>query len=237
MPKSICLVPAYGGWDYGPSANGLVGKNVTLAIALALSSLLQEAQVPVVCGRETDQTIGDARNAIQLVATEAAFASNANLDLTIRLCLGEKGALIVRSATSPGASLASTLLSDLSSYWHDPTTGLISDNSGFVSRVKGAAFELVLGNTQDPADAATLHDPAALVQTLAEALITWAGGTVRTPLPDIGQLPADVADAITRVEKLGILTRDTEGHFNPDTSISRWEMAVIVSRLLDAIGK
>jgi N-acetylmuramoyl-L-alanine amidase len=52
--RTILIVPQYGGQDRGPTGNGTVSRDITLAIGVELRRRLQEAGYRVVMSRDTD---------------------------------------------------------------------------------------------------------------------------------------------------------------------------------------
>lgn len=241
MPKKICVAPGHGGFDPGACAFGYMEKNFTLGIGLALESKLQAAGIPVIMTRTGDYAAGHATTVQGDLQNECAIANNALADLFV--CIH------INAATDPSATGAQSFVyrmggesSTLGTQLADalePMLGIhgtpcVADPSLYVLRnTKMPAVLIECGFITNQAQAQALHSGLnEVAQLLAEPLIAWAGGSVPQPLPDVNQLPADVQSAIAAVEKLGIMTRDPSGNFQPDATVERWELAVVVERLL-----
>lgn len=235
MGKLICIAPGHGGFDAGICANGVQEKNITLALGLALQQALQEAKVSVVMTRTTDVAAGDATNLLRELQNEVATANNSAADLFIGLdCAGGEGrgasAYVYR--TGPESTLASQLVESLAELVGTTTPSVIVDPSLYVLKETNMpAIVVNLGVITDPVDAQLLATQAKeIADTIAKPLIAWAGGSVPQPLVDVAHLPAEVETAIAEMEKLGVMTADAAGNFDPDATVSRWELAVALNR-------
>lgn len=245
MPKKICLAPGHGGFDAGAAAHGYVEKSLVLAIGLALQAQLTDAHVPVLLTRSGDYPAGHATNLAGELEAECAIANNAGADMFFGLhahasAPGTRSgaAAWVYRTTGESADLATQVVDALSGILGAQSPPVTADPSLTVLRgIKMAGFVLELGCLENQKDAEILYSQIdAIAQRMAAPIIAWAGGVAPQPLPDVSHLPADVEAAITKVEKLGIMTRDSSGNFSPDATVTRWELAVVVDRILQQKG-
>lgn len=242
MTKSICIAPGHGGFDPGASGNGLVEKNLTLAFGLALEQLLKDAKVPVVMTRTGDYAAGHATTIMGDLEIECAIANNARSDLFV--CIhcnsapqpntGTGSEVYVYRMGGESADIATKVVDSVGTLMGLRSPAVKQGSDLYVLRnTKMPAFLIEVGFIDDTHDAELMNTHVQeIAQLMATPLIAWAGGSVPQPLPDVAHLPTDVAASIAEVEKLGLMTRDANGDFLPDATVARWELAVVVDRLL-----
>lgn len=237
MPKKICIAPGHGGFDPGCSGDGLVEKNVTLAVGLALNELLKNAGIPTVMTRTGDYAAGHATNVQADLDNECTIANNAKADLFVCIhvnCCGGHGSEIYIYSDNGGAKeIATEAVTDVGGLMglRDPAVK-VDPSLWVLGHTTMPAFLLEMGFIDDAANAEVMRtNIQGIAALMAKPLITWAGGEVKAPISDITSLPEDVQAAIKLVEQQGIMTADEQGNFLPDETVNRWELAVVIDRL------
>lgn len=190
QPKgTICVDPAYGGTEAGPSGNGLVGKEITLAIADALEALLEADSLDangggtwtVVRTRTDDSTVS--------YASRAAVCGFEGADAIVSIalnCCGSEGveAHFYHGDHQPlAAKLVDQLVAVSDFAALDPPTTQSSDNGllGFAGFAKSAvAFA---GFIDHAGDAAKLADADTIALGLLYAIQQEWGYATFTPGP------------------------------------------------------
>lgn len=192
MPKTICIDPGHGGYDPGAVANGLLEKDLNLAVALGLKTLLEHAGIFVIMTRTTDVCpAGDTTNLTKDLQARCDIANQANVDLFLSIHTNAGGGKGAEAYVWPGgtaASFAPELVQELS-----PLIGIhgepIKDGGPnganlYVIKYTGAPAILIELGFIDSTDAQKLRDNLSQFPVLlAPALIKFLGGSVPQDIP------------------------------------------------------
>ena len=196
MPKSICIDPGHGGYDPGACANGLQEKDLNLAVALGLQTLLEHAGIAVTMTRTTDVCpAGDTTNLPKDLQARCTISDNAKADLFLSIHCNAGGGKGAEAYAWPGgtaATFAPQLVAELA-----PLMGIhgepLKDGGPnganlYVIKYTDAPAVLIELGFIDSTDAQKLRDNLSqFAGILAPALIKWLGGSVPqdAPAPEI----------------------------------------------------
>ena len=200
MPKIICIDPGHGGYDPGACANGLKEKDLNLAVALGLKSLLEHAGITVIMTRTDDSAPSGTTNEHQDLQTRCNIANKAQVDLFLSIHFNAGGGKGAEAYAWPGGSAASfapelvATLSPLMGIHGEPLKdGGPSGANLYVIKYTDAPAILIECGYVDSTDAQKIKDNLSqFAPLLAPALIKWLGGSVPkdTPAPKVeAQLP------------------------------------------------
>jgi len=149
--------------------------------------------------------------------------------LPITLALSTLAAAPASAGDACPQNLATSAFTDL--------RGLSTEATAAIACV--AAYGVAKGSTQttfDPGSPVTRWQMALfLIRTAALAGVELPTGTTQG-FTDIGSQPADTQKAINQLAQLGITTGTTPTTFAPAEQVSRWQMALFLTRLATKAG-
>lgn len=214
MPKKICIDPGHGGYDPGAMANGLVEKDLNLAVALGLKTLIERAGISVIMTRTTDSSPADVSNLsgtqrqAKDLQTRCDISDKAGADLFLSIHFNAGGGVGAEAYAWPGgqaATFAPELVKALA-----PVMGVhgepVKDGGPnganlYVIKYTDAPAILIEVGYVDSSDAQKIRSNiSGYAAMLAPALIKWLGGSVPVdapappPAPSIPQAHVTVED-------------------------------------------
>ncbi|MGI9952568.1 N-acetylmuramoyl-L-alanine amidase [Moorellaceae bacterium AZ2] len=238
MTKRIGLDPGHGGADPGGvGVNGLLEKEVTLAVGLLLGDLLQRTGTEVVFSRKEDLNVS--------LAERAALFNRAGVDLVV--------SLHVNSSENPQAAYVSAYIlgfggraekaaeiiqDELVRALKWPDGGVRQADFYILRETEAPAVLVEMGFLSNPQEAEALKKQEvrqALARALARGIALYLGldPGVFSPGGDIAGHWAE--DAIRRCLELGIMHGYPDGTFRPDNFATRAELAASLVNLLDKV--
>ncbi|HHW43275.1 N-acetylmuramoyl-L-alanine amidase [Desulfofundulus thermobenzoicus] len=220
----IILDPGHGGQDSGAVGNGLREKDLVLALAKEVISLLGDYQVEVISTREGDVAVS--------LAARAKLANDLQADFFCSLHVNAGGgsgfeSYIHPEATPETRSLAGALHARVADFYIQkgfPDRGLKRAN--FLVLRETAMPAVLLENLfiDNPRDAACLAD-ATFLRELAGVIVS---GLVQT-LGLKKNTGWDPAGEIARLRERGLIVDEHA----PDAFVTWGEFAAVMNRLLD----
>jgi N-acetylmuramoyl-L-alanine amidase len=176
----VCLDPGFGGDSPGPSANGIVGKDATLAIALALRARLDADTADPSAGAAWDVLMTRTGDVNPDEAARAAACDGAELILSIRVnaCCGD----IATGVESYYGDAADETWAARVTAWVSTEMGMSARSTQQSNNFGLASFSLVapaaatfLGFVDNSADAAKIADTAGMAAALEGAIFEELG--------------------------------------------------------------
>ena len=248
MPITIVLDPGHGGTDSGAAANGLLEKDVNLALARLVATELALYDVEIQLTRMTDTFIS--------LSNRADFANQLGADFFCSLHTNAGGGTgfesYVHTSPSRGAVTArGTIHGQIASFFRQhgfDDRGQKTANFAVLRETKMPAVLLESLFLDNPRDAATLKD-IEFLKGLAKAIATGLANAFSLPRKPVHPTPTPkptaaptatptpmphwAQAAFDYLKKQGLIT---ENH-NLDSPVSWGELSVVLKRFWDKVIK
>ena len=186
MPKKICIAPGHGGFDPGCVGNGMMEKNITLAIGLALNKLLNDAEIPTVMTRTGDYAAGHATNVQADLDNECTIANNDQADLFVcvhvNCCGGHGSEVFIYSENGGAKEIASELVDQVGSLMglREPAVK-VDPGLWVLAHTNMPALLIEVGFIDNATDAELMRTHVeSIAELMAKPLIDWANGKTTT---------------------------------------------------------
>lgn len=240
----VVLDPGHGGADPGASGNGLVEKNLTLAIALNVANFLRKIGVDVRLTRTTDVSLS--------LSERAAFANGIGADFFLSIHINAGGGTGFESFIYSGevsdftVSARHVIHEKVAPYFSGfglTNRGEKSADFAVVRETYMAAALIECGFIDNAKDALFLkqdHFLNGLAMNIASGIAKLFHLTLPLKLPErISKYYVDVVEgmewAAPHVDALlvrGLMVGDGNGHFLPLDTVNRLTMAVVVDQAI-----
>lgn len=236
MSKRIGLDPGHGGADPGAvGVNGLLEKEVTLAVGLLLGDLLQRAEIEVVFSRKEDVDVS--------LAERNAVFNRAQVELVVSLHVNSsedsQAAYVSTYILNPGGQAekaAKIIQRELVQALKWPDGGVRQANFYILRETDAPAVLVEMGFLSHPEEAEALKTEETrrvLALGLARGIAVHLGLNPEVFLPGKDIAGHWAEGAIRRCLELGLMHGYPDRTFRPDNFATRAELAASLINLLD----